>query len=778
MARYDSKVCWNEDGEIFEMKNGKVMNILYIIILLVILFLPKINIINVYGTYVGIRIEDFLVALFVILYIFKNKKNIFRIDNKSLKNTVVYFVFYILLCVISTISGIANKNIEISFGFLYLLRKVEYFLFIFMGYDFLQDNKNEKILFKLLDYSVIIHFIIILLQNIGIIGGILDGNYVTTKGGRLFSTFNGPYELSAFMTLLLPLYYKNLMDSKNDIKQIIKSTILILFIISSVYMSQSRTSLIVAIALLLFIPVFEKKQEIISFVKSNKIKSVVLCIITIIFIVTICNWLSNVNRFKTIDISLMIKTLKLSWQNKSFDRYQKEGGYIISEEDTDLSFSIRINKWMALIDGTMQKPIFGLGLSITKEACDGNYIRILAESGVLGFLAWLGLCINIFKSTRKKQNSLYYLANYGILVLLMTAIFIDIFEASKIMMLYWFIMGCAYSSDKLKIEKSEEITLVEKKDMNNSKTVAILMATYNGEKYIEEQIESILNQTYQDFVLYIRDDNSTDGTQRIINEYVKKYPEKIIQVRDDKIAKGACNNFMYLLEYVYNLNKYDMFMFSDQDDFWIEDKVKTTIKEYNRVNNKEQPILIHTDLNVVDAQLNVIDESFFKYSNLNGKYNSFNDYLIQNNVTGCTTFINKSLVDLIKFDIKEIRMHDWYFALIASAFGQVIFIDKATIKYRQHGNNVLGAKKIKGIIDIYNKLVKNNTIKEDLEKALRQAENFRENHYESLSEKNKKILDDFCKIKDSNKIKKIIIINKNNFYKQGVVRLIGEFIYI
>lgn len=241
------------------MKNGKVMNILYIIILLVILFLPKINIINVYGTYVGIRIEDFLVALFVILYIFKNKKNIFRIDNKSLKNTVVYFVFYILLCVISTISGIANKNIEISFGFLYLLRKVEYFLFIFMGYDFLQDNKNEKILFKLLDYSVIIHFIIILLQNIGIIGGILDGNYVTTKGGRLFSTFNGPYELSAFMTLLLPLYYKNLMDSKNDIKQIIKSTILILFIISSVYMSQSRTSLIVAIALLLFIPVFEKK---------------------------------------------------------------------------------------------------------------------------------------------------------------------------------------------------------------------------------------------------------------------------------------------------------------------------------------------------------------------------------------------------------------------------------------------------------------------------------------------------------------------------------------
>lgn len=308
--------------------------------------------------------------------------------------------------------------------------------------------------------------------------------------------------------------------------------------------------------------------------------------------------------------------------------------------------------------------------------------------------------------------------------------------------------------------------------------VAILIATYNGEKFLEEQIESILNQTYQDFVLYIRDDNSTDGTQRIINEYVKKYPEKIIQVRDDKIAKGACNNFMYLLEYVYNLNKYVMFMFSDQDDFWIEDKVETTIKEYNRVNNKEQPILIHTDLNVVDAQLNVIDESFFKYSNLNGKYNSFNNYLIQNNVTGCTTFINKSLVDLIKFNIKDIRMHDWYFALLASAFGQVIFIDKATIKYRQHGNNVLGAKKIKGIGDMYNKLVKNNTIKEDLNKIFEQAESFRKNHYELLSKENKDTIDDFCQVKYSNKIRKIIIINKNKFYKQGLIRRIGEVLFI
>lgn len=319
---------------------------------------------------------------------------------------------------------------------------------------------------------------------------------------------------------------------------------------------------------------------------------------------------------------------------------------------------------------------------------------------------------------------------------------------------------------------------MERKEKMSKNTVAILMATYNGEKYLREQIESILEQTYKDFVLYIRDDSSEDNTKNIIDEYVKKYPNKVVQVKDERVAKGACKNFMYLLEYVYNLNKYDIFMFSDQDDFWLKDKVEITINEYNRTNTKEQPILVHTDLNVVDSKLKLINESFIKYSNLKGKYNKFNNYLIQNNVTGCTTLINKKLVDLVKFNIENIRMHDWYFALLASAFGQVIFIDKPTIKYRQHGNNVLGAKKVKGFEGIYNKLIKNNTIQIDLNKIFEQAEEFKLNHYELLSEENKKILNDFCKIRYTNKLNKIRLIIKNKFYKQGIIRIIGEFIFI
>lgn len=316
----------------------------------------------------------------------------------------------------------------------------------------------------------------------------------------------------------------------------------------------------------------------------------------------------------------------------------------------------------------------------------------------------------------------------------------------------------------------------KEKNSNKKSSLAILLATYNGEKYLKEQLDSILNQTYKDFTLYIRDDGSKDKTVQIIKEYTKKY-DNIIQVIDKRESHGSCDNFLNLLKYAYELDKYDIFMFADQDDVWLPNKVEITVNEYKK-HNEDIPQLVHTDLYVVDKNLKIMNKSFIKYSNLDSNCKSFNKYLIQNNVTGCTMLINKKLVDLVNFDIKNVRMHDWYFALLASSFGQVHFINKPTIKYRQHGNNVLGAKKVKGIRGVYNKLVKNNTIKNDLNKIFVQAEIFKDNYYEQLSDENKDILDSFCQMYGANKVKKLLILNQYKFYKQGKIRVIGELVFI
>ena len=181
------------------------------------------------------------------------------------------------------------------------------------------------------------------------------------------------------------------------------------------------------------------------------------------------------------------------------------------------------------------------------------------------------------------------------------------------------------------------------------KKVYILMATYNGEKYLKEQIDSILNQTYKNWRLIIHDDNSTDNTLNLIKEYVEKYPEKIILIDDDISTGGAKENFAYLLNKIDD--NFDYIMFSDQDDVWFENKIELTLNKMIETERKysKKPILVHTDLKVVDENLNVIAESMIRYQKIdinNQKYIKF--LALENVVTGCTVMINKYLYILRK----------------------------------------------------------------------------------------------------------------------------------
>ena len=140
--------------------------------------------------------------------------------------------------------------------------------------------------------------------------------------------------------------------------------------------------------------------------------------------------------------------------------------------------------------------------------------------------------------------------------------------------------------------------------------VSILLATYNGEKFLIEQLNSIINQSYEDWTLYIHDDGSSDGTIAIINQYCDQY-ENIIYLPDLIVHRGAAQSFMCLLEQV----NADYYMFCDQDDVWLPYKIEKT---YIAMQEKpvDSPVLIFSDLVVVDSDLNIINKSFWFYSKI------------------------------------------------------------------------------------------------------------------------------------------------------------------
>jgi hypothetical protein len=220
--------------------------------------------------------------------------------------------------------------------------------------------------------------------------------------------------------------------------------------------------------------------------------------------------------------------------------------------------------------------------------------------------------------------------------------------------------------------------------------IDVLIATLNGEKFFHSLIESILKQTIPVNIL-IRDDGSEDDTLTIINGYLQRYPERIRLISHDRAEHGAAKNFSKLLiasnaQYV---------MLADQDDVWDTDKAAICLTEMQRLEDKNgrlSPALVHSDLRVVDHDLNLIAPSFFDFQGLHGERLGLSDLLAQNVVTGCTAMLNKALSCLVSPVPREAVMHDWWIALVAASRGEIGLVQRPTMSYRQHGSNTLGAQ--------------------------------------------------------------------------------------
>ena len=224
-----------------------------------------------------------------------------------------------------------------------------------------------------------------------------------------------------------------------------------------------------------------------------------------------------------------------------------------------------------------------------------------------------------------------------------------------------------------------------------SNSVGILLATYNGERYVGELLESIFQQSWTNWYLFVSDDCSKDRTVKIIRDFARK-DKRIKIISEGKRFGSAKKNFSFLMNYAHKKTKLDIFMFADQDDVWHENKIEITIEKLMEISDGGRfPALVHTDLIVVDENLNTICDSLWKYQRIDPSRNKLHNLLIQNVATGATTVFNRKLLDISSTVPEEAIMHDWWLALVASAFGRIDYIEEKTVLYRQHSMNDTGA---------------------------------------------------------------------------------------
>ena len=222
--------------------------------------------------------------------------------------------------------------------------------------------------------------------------------------------------------------------------------------------------------------------------------------------------------------------------------------------------------------------------------------------------------------------------------------------------------------------------------------VSVALCTYNGEKYIEEQLNSIISQTVPVDEIVICDDRSADDTIKIVKQVINSAPSSLeIRVYVNESNLGVTKNF----EKALSLCNGDIIFLSDQDDVWDSNKVA---KICNVFDEEENCLLTFTDAFLVDAEGNYLDQNLWKLTKpvLKEKYSSL-DFLRSRYVTGATVAIKKELL-AYTIPFPECWIHDAWLAINASVYGDIIYIDEKLISYRQHHNNVIGAKK-RAILD-------------------------------------------------------------------------------
>lgn len=302
---------------------------------------------------------------------------------------------------------------------------------------------------------------------------------------------------------------------------------------------------------------------------------------------------------------------------------------------------------------------------------------------------------------------------------------------------------------------------------------AILLATYQGQRYLRAQLTSLRSQTSGEWKAFMHDDGSSDNTVSMLREFAMEDPSHFCVI-DAPPTGGAKNNFLFLTSQV----EAPYYLYCDQDDVWLPHKIQRTTAAMLALEAEmgaDRPCLVHTELRVVDGMLDMICPHLSEYQGIEPAQLTLARLLVQNTVTGCTMMINRTLRDemLRPADPQAIRMHDWWAALIAMRFGGLRFLDEPSILYRQHGNNSVGAQSAKGFSALCKKAMDTQKIRQSIRETRAQAQEFA--RVFNLSEDD--LITRYGHADEMNKLQRLHFYRKNGIQKTTTLRNLGFLLF-
>ena len=302
--------------------------------------------------------------------------------------------------------------------------------------------------------------------------------------------------------------------------------------------------------------------------------------------------------------------------------------------------------------------------------------------------------------------------------------------------------------------------------------ISVALAAYKGEQYIAEQIQSILNELGENDELIISDDYPEGKTFGVIKEFIAE-DKRIRYIEGPR--KGVIKNFENALDACTG----DVIFLSDQDDVWHPDKVEKTLEQMKKVEEDPSvPVLVYTDLRVVNGALEQIDPSFMHYARIRGEDTRLCRLLARNVVTGCTVMINRALAELacVPEDYSRVRMHDWYLAQLAAACGTLAYLPEATMDYRIHGGNVVGGSNDPALGKLIKKALSTD-LRGNIRKNYAQARFLYETHRAQMTPEGAATVEKYVAMEDYGFFRRRFWYLKGGYLMDGLPKILGQLIW-